>query len=117
MPSEELLDTVDLFNCSFKLKNSGVRKDRRLKYDVLKKLNNYNTIYKIVISSTIDFIEAKEIFDEVGIKNKDVWLMPAGDNYDDIIKTNKIVANICIIYTMNFSTRLQVVLWNKTTGV
>ena len=43
--------------------------------------------------------------------------MPAGDNYDDIIKTNKIVANICIIYTMNFSTRLQVVLWNKTTGV
>ena len=43
--------------------------------------------------------------------------MPAGDNIDDLMKTNPIVADICIRKAINFSTRLQIVLWNKTVGV
>jgi len=117
IPMDELIPKIDLFNCSFKLKNSGVKYERRIKYDALKKLNTYNTIFKIVISNEQDFAEAENILTKIGVDNKDIYLMPAGDNIDDLMKTNPIVADICIKKALNFSTRLQIVLWNKTVGV
>ena len=117
MPDKELIEQVDLFNCSFKLANSGVREDRRIKLDVLKELKKHHTIFKIVVGSTESYIEARKIFDEVGIPNDQIWLMPPGDNKEEIDKVSKITAQICIEESLNFSSRLQVVLWNKTTGV
>ena len=117
MPSKELIEIVDLFNCSFKLKNSGVKKDKRIKIDTLKKLNKQNTIFKIVVGNESDYLEAKEIFEKVGIKKKDIYLMPPADNFDELIKMNKVVSDICKEEAVNFSTRLQIILWNKTTGV
>jgi len=117
MPTHDTIKIVDLFNCSFKLANSGVREDRRLKYDVLAELNQHHTIFKIVVGTNMDFLEAEKTFNRVGIKHKDIWLMPPGDNIEDIMKQSPITAEICIREGYNFSSRLQVVLWNLTTGV
>lgn len=117
LPQENLARYIDLFNCSFKLDNSGVKKERRIKLDTLKSLNKLNTIFKIVISKKEDWIEAEEILKLIGADKKDIYLMPAGDNIKDIMENNKLVADICIEKSVNFSTRLQVVLWNKTVGV
>jgi len=117
MPDDDFIESVDLINCSFKLKNSGVREDRRIKIDVLKKINTTNSIFKIVVGSKEDYKEARKIFDEVGIENKNIWLMPPGDNQKEIDKKSQITSQICIEEGINFSSRLQVVLWNKTTGV
>ncbi len=84
---------------------------------VLKELNNYNTIFKIVIGNKNDYKEAREIFNEVGILNKDIYLMPAADNIEDLLNNNKFISKLCIEECVNFSTRLQIVLWNKTVGV
>jgi len=116
-PMDELIPKIDLFNVSFKLKNSGVKFERRIKYDALKKLRRCNTIFKVVISNQHDFAEAENILDKIQADKKDIYLMPAGDNIQDIMKANSIVADICIKNTINFSTRLQIVLWNKTVGV
>lgn len=116
-PSKELVKIVDLFNCSFKLKNSGVKFERRIKTNALKKLNQQNTIFKIVVGSESDYLEAKEIFDKIGIKKKDIYLMPPADNIEELNKMSPIVADICKREAVNFTTRLQIILWNKTTGV
>lgn len=114
---EEFATYVDLFNCSFKLANSGVRHDRRIKIDVLKKLNKLNTIFKVVIGQNKDFEEALDIIKTVGIENQDVWLMPAADDLNMLHENQTLVADLCKLFSMNFSSRLQLVLWNKTTGV
>lgn len=116
-PGKELSEKIDLFNCSFKLENSGVRYDRRIKIDVLKELLNYNTIYKIVVGNEKDYQEAKLIFDEVGIKNKNIYLMPQAEDINELMNNQNTVSDICIRESLNFSTRMQIVLWNKTTGV
>ena len=117
MPSEELIEVVDLFNCSFKLSNSGVKYERRIKIDVLKKLNSCNSIFKIVVYPIDDYNEAELIFNEVGIDKKDIWLMPPADCFSDLSRRSQQVAAICKEKAVNFSSRLQLVLWNKTTGV
>ena len=116
-PSKELIEVVDLFNCSFKLKNSGVKFERRIKTEPLKILNKQNTIFKIVIGSEADYLEAKEIFDKIDIKKKNIYLMPPADNKKELEKMSKIVVEICKREAINFSSRLQIILWNKTTGV
>ena len=116
-PKYELSKLVDLFNCSFKLKNSGVKYERRIKIETLKEINKLNSIFKIVIANSLDYKEAKLIFDEVKIDNKKIWLMPPGDNLKDLNEASLKVAEICKRENMNFSSRLQIVLWNKTTGV
>jgi len=116
-PEKELVELVDLFNCSFKLKNSGVKINRRIKIDVLKKLNSYNTIFKIVVGGTDDYLEANTIFQEVGIEKKNIYLMPPADDIETLTDMNEMVAEICKNESVNFSTRLQIILWNKTTGV
>ena len=116
-PKYELSKLVDLFNCSFKLKNSGVKYERRIKIETLKEINKLNSIFKIVIANSLDYKEAKLIFDEVKIDNKKIWLMPPGDNLKDLNEASLKVMEICKRENMNFSSRLQIVLWNKTTGV
>lgn len=116
-PGKELSEKIDLFNCSFKLENSGVRYDRRIKIDVLKELLNYNTIFKIVIGNEKDYKEAKLIFDEVGIENKNIYLMPQAEDINELTNNQNVVSDICKNESVNFSTRMQIVLWNKTTGV
>ena len=116
-PSNELIELVDLFNCSFKLENSGVKFGRRIIIETLKKINRQNSIFKIVVGSKKDYLEAKKIFDEVGIKKKNIYLMPPADDIKELEKMSEIVADICIKESVNFSSRLQIVLWNKTTGV
>jgi len=117
IPSKELIELVDLFNCSFKLENSGVKFGRRIIIETLKKINRQNSIFKIVVGGNKDYLEAKKIFDEVGIKKKNIYLMPPADDIKELEKMSEIVADICIKESVNFSSRLQIVLWNKTTGV
>jgi organic radical activating enzyme len=116
-PLNELSKLVDLFNCSFKLENSGVKYERRIKINSLKKINNQNSIFKIVVKDMSDYNEAKKIFDEVGIEKKNIYLMPPADSIGELSRRSQQVAAICIAESVNFSTRMQIILWNKTTGV
>lgn len=116
-PSKDLALQVDLFNCSFKLKNSGVTYERRIKMESLKALNEYNTIFKIVVGNRKDFAEAKNILDKIGVSRENIYLMPPADNIEELHKMSKVVAEICKEESINLSTRLQIVLWNKTVGV
>jgi len=119
LPTKTMIKITDLFNCSPKLKNSGELLPRRYKPEVVSQLiNTHKTIFKFVMDKKEDWEEIKtEWVNTLNIPLKLIYLMPSADN-DWILKRNsQIVSEICIQNNINFSNRLQVQLWNKTTGV
>jgi 7-carboxy-7-deazaguanine synthase len=116
MPSEYLLKRVDYWNCSPKLSSSGETLTRRYKPLVLETLNNYNSIFKFVISYKDDFIEIISNFIDI-VDSKKIYLMPAGDNQDKLISTREMVLDLCKKHTLKYSERLHIIAWNQKTGV
>lgn len=117
IPNQFLLNKVDLWNCSPKLKNSGETVKKRINELAIKTLNKENkTIFKFVISNKEDMVE---ILTEYGsfINMKKVVLMPSGDTQELLNKTRLMVVNMAIKYNLRYSDRLHIVIWNQKTGV
>lgn len=113
---KELAEKVYLFNCSPKLSNSGNEKSLRHNSEVIKFLNQRNTIFKFVISRPEDWDEIQEDYLPFIDKHK-VWLMPAGAN-EKLLNENKLtVVELCKKHRLKYSTRLQIDIWNQATGV
>jgi organic radical activating enzyme len=120
IPFKPIETLTNLFICSPKLENSGEPKQRRLKRDIIKHFNkpHLGTIFKFVLSKTVDFIEVRNDFLEpFKIEKEKVWLMPAASNEEEIKKINTEIAGVCLMEGVNYSSRLQIQLWNETTGV
>lgn len=108
---------VSQWNCSPKLQNSGIPKDKRRNVEAILFLNTLHTsIFKFVITSEQDWEEIEQ--DYLPFINKDkIWLMPGASSIEELLGRNKLVSNIALKNRVNFSTRLQVEIWNQTTGV
>lgn len=100
------------FNCSPKLSNSGMPASMRK----LVKLPIW-TDFKFVISREQDLEEVLAIVNDHCITPCNVFLMPATDNREALISTSKMVAEACKKHYFNFSSRHQVMIWDRTTGV
>ena len=116
MPSKYLLENINLWNCSPKLTNSGNDIAMTFKPDVLKELDSQNTIFKFVVSNSLDFEEIVEYYYEVVSREK-IYLMPAGENLDLLNENKEYVVELCKTEHLNFTTRLHIEIWNKKTGV
>lgn len=116
MPNEFLLNNIDLWNCSPKLKNSGNDKSITYKPEVIKELNKHNTIFKFVVNGEKEWKEIQEDYLYLVDKEK-VYLMPAGENQELLNKTKEDVVEIAKKNHLNFTTRLHIEIWNKKTGV
>lgn len=118
LPSEILAPFVDQWNVSPKLASSGVRESQRLNLPILSHFNRRRSIFKFVISSEDDWKEINDLFLMAFVINPEkVWLMPAASNIDELLDKNQLVSRIALEKQVNFCTRLQVEIWNKTTGV
>ena len=116
LPSEYLLNNINLFNCSPKLKNSGNDKNITYKPDVVKELNKRNSIFKFVVSSENDWKEIKDDYLYL-VDKKKVYLMPAGENQKLLNKNKQTIVDLAIKNHLNFTTRLHIDIWDKKTGV
>jgi 7-carboxy-7-deazaguanine synthase len=117
-PNQHLLDKVDYWNVSPKLKNSGMPFSRRVNEAALISIQTFgrNKIFKFVISKEEDLVF--DIGDEYGfIQPENIMLMPAGDSVESLANVRIDVAEICKRYCYRFSDRLHISLWNKKTGV
>ena len=119
IPKEELNIRVSYWNVSPKLQNSGMPDKERLVDDALTYFrDNFKTMFKFVISRKEDFEEIQTNFLDKGlIKKEQLVFMPASNSLDDLLKTNKLVAEICIEHQIKMSTRLHIEIWDKLTGV
>jgi 7-carboxy-7-deazaguanine synthase len=118
-PTEDLNKHISLYNVSPKTSNSGIPRERRFVRNTLDFFaGNDKSIFKFVVESRGD---VEEIFREfVGpfkINPQRVFLMPQSVSRSEFIERSAQVAELCKEYQYNFSPRLQLVIWNKTTGV
>lgn len=119
-PTKDLLELVEQFNISPKLSNSGMPHERRVKIEAINTFTSvqFGSFFKFVLSSKEDFEEAYETFIQpFHIDPHKVWLMPANDNITDMPASWQLVAELCKEHGYFFSPRLQVAIWDKTTGV
>lgn len=120
MPSKSLINNVELFNCSPKLSNSGEKIHRRMKIDVIKRFieTGNKAIFKFVINDKKDWEEIKtEWIDVMNIPRRLIYLMPSAETFEQLEKNQKTTSEIVLKNNVNYSNRLQIQLWNQTTGV
>jgi len=74
--------------------------------------------WKFVAAHQGDCFEVlTNIITPLGLNPHAVWFMPAASNRKELEARSEEVADFCINRGFNFSTRLQVAIWNETTGV
>lgn len=118
LPSTEFITRVQQWNISPKLGNSGMHYQNRINKKALVALNSISTsVFKFVISNEYDWLEAKDIILTHELDWNKVWLMPAASNIEELKRNSEIVAQICLLNNVKFSSRLQVAIWNETVGV
>jgi 7-carboxy-7-deazaguanine synthase len=116
VPTNSMLNLVNQWNCSPKLSNSGMGYEARYNAEAIRVLNQYNTIFKFVISTEDDWDEILQEYYKAIDKSK-IMLMPSGSNQKELKKTKTLVADICKNNFIKFSNRLHIDIWNKKTGV
>ena len=111
-----LLSEIQLWNCSPKLRNSGMDSAMTFKPDVIEKLNTTNSIFKFVVNKEKEWDEIQNHYIPI-IDKKKVYLMPAGENQELLELNKERVVELAKNNYLNFTTRLHIDIWNKKTGV
>lgn len=118
VPSFEFAQFVHRFNVSPKLKNSGMKDSLRINPDALRFFSSRKSVFKFVVTEESHWDEISNDYQiPHQISNELIYLMPGADNRQDLEKVSLLVSQIAIKNNVNFTTRLQIVLWNKTVGV
>lgn len=118
-PTKEFNAFIDQYNVSPKLSNSGMPQNRRYKGESLTwHKQSITSFFKFVVTRKGDIAEIFEFFIKpLNLSHDKIYLMPGAENREQLIKNSKIVAELCKEYGFNFSTRLQIDIWNKCVGV
>lgn len=106
-PSPELVDLVDLWVVSPKLKNSGVAFARRIVPPALAALQaTARAVFKFVVTNAAaDFDEIGELVTSFGLTN--IWVMPEGETPDKVLAGMAAIHEPAVERGWNLSTRLH----------
>jgi len=118
----EIDSLVDQYNVSPKLSNSGMPKERRITPEAMRHLasraRHNRAIFKFVVTRESDVEEIlSDYIEQFGMPKDKIWLMPGCSNQREFADNAPLVAKVCQEQGFNFSSRLQINLWNETTGV
>lgn len=118
VPTHEFSRQVGRFNVSIKLSNSGMPESRRIVPDAIQwhVLTQTKSVFKFVVKTPEDILEVISLRDRFEIPGYRTWLMPCAATRAEHEKLAPSVVQSCLEHGFNFSPRLQVVIWDKTTG-
>lgn len=110
---------IDQINCSPKLANSGMSKDRRINPKAITQIQNHdNYWFKFVVSNEGDILEIQnEWIKPFDIPESRIILMPGVDNLADLSERTRFVFDMSKKYGYRGVTRSQVLAWDRVTGV
>ena len=128
LPSGEMLKRVSQWNISPKLKNSGQADSLRYRPDVLKSFSGQRYVpypfglvsvfYKFVITRAEDWKEILSDFIDPGIVSpSQIILMPGAASREALAEIRGFVVDLCKEHGVRYSSRLQLDIWDKATGV
>ena len=116
MPSTELIERIDWWNCSPKLANSGLASEMRINSVAIHALNRLDNIdFKFVVTEESDIAEIKKDFASHVASDK-IMLMPEGTTANRIAEKSSWLAELCIQHGFRFSPRLHILLWGNERG-
>ena len=116
---DEFFKEITQINCSVKLANSGMSKDRRIVPKSLERImSHYNYWFKFVVSTEEDILEIQRDFIEpFNIPWDRIILMPGLDDQKDFHERTRFSLEMAKKYGYIGLTRLHVSAWDRTTGV
>ena len=119
LPSQMFNSWVHQYNCSPKLSNSGMAKEKRhIQSTIEWHATNRRSVFKFVVRTEQDVIDAEtEYITPYGIPNDRVYLMPQCQTKKELDEWQLPVVELCKKFGYNYSNRLHIQLWNRTTGV
>jgi organic radical activating enzyme len=122
IPSERWrLEFGATFTTSPKLISNGDPEEKTYKPEVLKWHREHNSGFKFVInkSEDIDEIWRKYVNDnyEINVPLKRIWFMPCCGSREEHVANAPAVAEYAKALHVNFSPRLQLLIWNKALKV
>jgi len=117
-PNSYLLKTVQI-NCSPKLSNSKIDKNKRINLKVIKSINkSMNSNFKFVIGDLDDLEELNRVFVNSKLINKNkVIVMPLGTSINENVRVMKNVVDSCQKYNFRIIPRLQNFIWDNKRGI
>lgn len=126
-PSDAFREHVDQFNLSPKLANAGLERAARYRPEVIEEYvseftgdaaSDATADFKFVVGDRDDWQEIETAFRErFDIPRANTYLMPAGANQDSLGLTRAEVVELAVEHSVQFSERLQIVIWDEATGV
>ena len=116
---DPLFERLDQINCSVKLENSGMSKDKRINSKGLKRIMSHrNYWFKFVISNEDDIREIQSDFiNPLDIPHGKVLMMPGLDSRANFHERTLFSLLMAKKYGYVGLTRLHVSAWDKVTGV
>lgn len=118
-PKPEIDQYVNQYNVSPKLQNSGMPEIKRVRPDTIKfHAKDPRSYFKFVVETEKCVQEMEDTYIiPYKIPPSRVYLMPEGQTVDALQGRYQWMAEVCKQKGYNFTTRLQVLIWGKTTGV
>lgn len=104
------------FNVSPKLIHSGVRDKIRFKPDTLKEYVGKGS-FKFVCQNINDLNEVQSMITEIGIPNRDVWIMPEGRDPETLMSHATAITDEAIQRCWNITGRLHIMTWGAKRAV
>jgi len=118
-PTDALLAYVNQINCSPKLANSGMKPQARVRREGIERISQLdNAFFKFVVTCDSDVEEVERTFvHPFGIDPRRVLLMPGAGSREELTSRLGFLAAACIEKGYRLSSRLQLEIWDQTTGV
>jgi 7-carboxy-7-deazaguanine synthase len=111
------LSTAELVVVSPKLANAGMPERARLRWEVLRSLSTLpNVVFKFVIASSSDLIEADRVANRLSLQPGRVWVMPEAQERAVLLQRMTDLAGPVAERRWSLSGRLQVLLWDGERG-
>ena len=127
MPNLSMMYSIDQWNNSPKLSNSGVERSKRYKKDVIYRMarldsdpNQFNnkSWFKFVVECEEDWEEIKMDFIEPNlIRREQVILMPQAISRMELKDIQQTVVQMALKHNVRYSPREHITIWNQRTGV
>lgn len=117
--NDDLFDYIHQINCSVKLENSGMSKDRRIVPKALERIMSHDNYWFKFVISTEDCVKEieRDFIRPFNIDPKRVIMMPGLDNQADFHERTRFCLEVAKKYGYIGLTRLHVSAWDKLTGV
>lgn len=117
-PRLDLLKLADLVTVSPKLSNSKIKKEKRIKREVLEIFSkSKKTYFKFVVSKHNDLNEIDKIVKELEIDKSKVILMPEAKSKRILAKRSIWLVEECKKRCFRYSPRLQIMLYGNRRGM